>query len=311
MKRLTPSPTTGAVDQNPIAAIFLMSSAMLLLPVMDITAKYLSAELPTMEITFGRFFFQLLISLGIAMLTGRITRLRGQQPVVNYLRGVLLGTASLCFFTAVKYMSVATAISIFFIEPMVLTVLAAVLLKEHVGPRRIGAILVGLLGAIIVLRPTLAEIGLVSLLPVVTAVLFSFYLIINRLYPVRDDLLTIQFSAGLSGSLLLGLGLLIGGFTGIEGMEFQMPDQRQFGLLALIGLISFAGHGLVVSAFQRGSASLLAPLQYLEIVSATLFGYLVFANFPDGPTWIGMSLIIASGLYITHRERKLRQTASS
>ncbi|MEQ8373944.1 MAG: DMT family transporter, partial [Roseibium aggregatum] len=203
MKRQSISSRSGDVEQNPLMAIFLMTSAMLLLPVMDITAKYLSAELPTLEVTFGRFFFQLLISLAIALVTGRLMHLRGKQPVVNYLRGILLGTASLCFFTAVKYMSVATAISIFFVEPMVLTILAAVLLKEQVGPRRIGAILVGLLGAIIVLRPTLAEIGLVSLLPVATAVLFSFYLLLNRLYPVRDDLLTIQFSAGLSGSLLL------------------------------------------------------------------------------------------------------------
>ncbi|TYC67709.1 DMT family transporter [Stappia sp. BW2] len=310
MKRQSSSSQTEGVEQNPLTAILLMTSAMLLLPVMDITAKYLSADLPPLEITFGRFFFQFLFSLAIALLTGRLLQLRGKQPVVNYLRGIFLGTASLCFFTAVKYMSVATAISIFFIEPMVLTILAAVLLKEQVGPRRIGAILVGLLGAIIVLRPTLAEVGLFSLLPVVTAVLFSFYLLLNRLYPVRDDLLTIQFSAGLSGSVLLGIGLLIGNLTGIEGTEFVMPDVPQSSLLALIGLISFAGHGLVVSAFQRGNASLLAPLQYIEIVSATLLGYLVFANFPDGPTWLGIALIIMSGLYITHRERKLRQMAS-
>ncbi|MDN3718321.1 EamA family transporter [Roseibium salinum] len=270
----------GGIDQNPLLAIFLMSSAMLMIPVMDIIAKYLSMELPPLEITFGRFFFQFLICLAIALVTGRITRLGGSQPVVNYLRGMLLGSASLCFFfTAVKYMSVATAISIFFVEPMVLTVLAALLLKEQVGPRRIGAILVGLIGAIVVLRPNLAEIGLVSLLPVVTAVLFSFYLLINRLYPARDDLLTIQFSAGLSATLMLAGALFIGNLVGLEGVEFTLPSGPQSGLLALIGLISFAGHGLVVSAFQRGSASLLAPLQYMEIVSATLFGYLVFSDF--------------------------------
>ncbi|MFB9171877.1 DMT family transporter [Roseibium salinum] len=301
----------GGIDQNPLLAIFLMSSAMLMIPVMDIIAKYLSMELPPLEITFGRFFFQFLICLAIALVTGRITRLGGSQPVVNYLRGMLLGSASLCFFTAVKYMSVATAISIFFVEPMVLTVLAALLLKEQVGPRRIGAILVGLIGAIVVLRPNLAEIGLVSLLPVVTAVLFSFYLLINRLYPARDDLLTIQFSAGLSATLMLAGALFIGNLVGLEGVEFTLPSGPQSGLLALIGLISFAGHGLVVSAFQRGSASLLAPLQYMEIVSATLFGYLVFSDFPDGPTWVGISLIIGSGLYITHRERKQKSPASA
>ncbi|PVB63233.1 EamA/RhaT family transporter [Labrenzia sp. 011] len=281
-----------------------MSSAMLILPVMDITAKYLSQDLPPLEVTFGRFFFQFLISLVLAVVTGRLAHLRGQQPVINYLRGIFLAAASLCFFTAVKFMSVATAISIFFIEPMVLTILAALILKEQVGIRRISAILVGLVGAVIILRPNLAEIGLVSLLPVVTAFLFSFYLLINRLYPVTDGLLTIQFSAGLSGSLLLGTALLAANLAGIEGMEFLMPSGGQSGLLVLIGLISFGAHGLVVAAFQRGSASLLAPLQYIEIVSATLFGYLVFSDFPDGPTWIGIALIIGSGLYIAHRERK-------
>ena len=304
---MTTAARNATVEQNPLLAILLMSSAMLIVPVMDIIAKYLSAELPPLEVTFGRFLFQFLICLVLALVTGQTTRLRGTQPLINYMRGILLAAASLCFFTAVKFMSVATAISIFFIEPMVLTVLAALILKEQVGLRRIGAILVGLLGAIIILRPNLAEIGLVSLLPVATAFLFAFYLLLNRLYPVTDGLLTIQFSAGLSGSLLLGGALLLGNLAGLEAVAFVLPDASQLGFLALIGLISFAAHGLVVAAFQRGTASLLAPLQYIEIVSATLFGYLVFSDFPDGPTWIGIALIIASGLYIAHRERLLKK----
>lgn len=308
---MTTAGTSRTIEQNSLLAILLMSSAMLIVPVMDIIAKYLSADLPPLEVTFGRFFFQFLICLVLALVTGQITRLRGTQPLINYMRGILLAAASLCFFTAVKFMSVATAISIFFIEPMVLTILAALILKEQVGIRRIGAILVGLLGAIVILRPSLAEIGLVSLLPVATAFLFSFYLLLNRLYPVTDGLLTIQFSAGLSGSLMLGAALLLGNVAGLEGLAFVMPDSTQLGLLALIGLISFAAHGLVVAAFQRGTASLLAPLQYIEIVSATLFGYLVFADFPDGPTWFGIALIIGSGLYIAHRERKLKKTVQT
>ncbi|MBO6507955.1 MAG: DMT family transporter [Roseibium sp.] len=288
-----------------------MTVAMLIVPVMDIIAKYLSATLPPLEVTFGRFFFQFLICLVLAIVAGRLLRMRGKQPVVNFLRGVLLAAASLCFFTAVKFMSVATAISIFFIEPMVLTILAALILKEQVGIRRIGAILVGLLGAIVILRPNLAEIGLVSLLPVATAFLFSFYLLLNRLYPVEDDLLTIQFGAGLSGALMLGTALLAGNLAGVEGIAFVVPTPYQVGLLALIGLISFAAHGLVVAAFQRGSASLLAPLQYIEIVSATLFGYLVFSDFPDRPTWLGIALIVGSGLYIAHRERLARRAQSA
>lgn len=292
---------------NSLGAIFLMTAAMLIVPMMDIIAKYLSAALPALEVTFGRFFFQFLICLGLALAVRRTFWLRARQPGVNLLRGVLLATASLSFFTAVKYMSVATAISIFFVEPMVLTVLAALILKEQVGLRRIGAILVGLAGAMIILRPNLAEIGAVSLLPVFTAVVFAFYLLINKLYPAEDDLLTIQFGAGLSGALLLGCALLIGSWASVDGYAFVLPTGPQTLLLMLIGLISFAAHGLVVAAFQRGSASLLAPLQYIEIVGATLFGYLVFSDFPDGPTWIGICLIVGSGLYIAHREQVRNQ----
>jgi drug/metabolite transporter (DMT)-like permease len=95
----------------------------------------------------------------------------------------------------------------------------------------------------------------------------------------------------------------------VGDVVFVWPNAWQAGLLALIGLISFCAHGLVVAAFQRGSASLLAPLQYLEIVSATLFGFLVFADFPDLLTWVGIGLIVGSGLYITHRERVRKQAA--
>jgi uncharacterized membrane protein len=171
------------VSENPLQAILLMSGAMLIVPVMDIIAKYLSSSIHPLEVTFGRFVFQFLVSLVFALILLRLPRPGGQQPFVNFLRGILLASASLCFFIAVKYMSVATAISIFFVEPMILTILAALILKEPVGPRRIGAIAVGLAGALIILRPNLAEIGLVSLLPVATAVLFSFYLLAQPALP--------------------------------------------------------------------------------------------------------------------------------
>jgi drug/metabolite transporter (DMT)-like permease len=304
---MTMAAGSGHMEQNPFQALLLMTCAMLIVPVMDIIAKYLSASLHPLEVTFGRFCFQFAVCVCFAVVLRRLPKIGGSQPAINYLRGILLASASLCFFIAIKYMSVATAISIFFVEPMILTVLAALILKEKVGPRRIAAVAVGLAGALVILRPKLAEFGLVSLLPVGTAFLFSFYLLLNRLYPVRDDLLTIQMTAGLAGGLYLAVILAVSTSFQIGDVTFIWPDAWQTGLLALIGLISFGTHGLVVAAFQRGSASLLAPLQYLEIVSGTLFGYLVFSDFPDALTWTGISLIIGSGLYITHRERVTRQ----
>lgn len=302
-----PASASGSGQDNNLVALSLMSGAMMIVPIMDVIAKYLSLSLPPLEVTFGRFVFQLLISLAAALLTWNLKGLRSKRPGVNYLRGILLSAAVLCFFTAVKYMPVATAISIFFVEPMILTILAALILKEKVGLRRISAILVGLAGALIILRPSFLEIGPASLLPLLTATLFATYLLLNRLYAGSDGLLAIQFSAGLAGSIVLGIALAIGTLSGDPDYAFTFPDMNQYGFLFAIGIISFVGHGLVVSAFQKGEAALLAPLQYLEIVSATLFGYLVFGDFPDGPTWIGIALIVGSGFYITQRERALNR----
>ncbi|WP_417666631.1 DMT family transporter [Roseibium sp.] len=300
---MTGGDQTAPSPQDGLAAIGLMSSAMLIIPLMDIIAKYLSASLPPLEVTFGRFFFQLVVCVGFALIAGKARGLRSKRPAINFLRGTLLALASLFFFTAVKFMPVATAISIFFIEPMILTILAAIFLKERFGIKRLAAIAVGLAGALLILRPSFTEVGPAALLPLCTATFFAFYLLLNRRYAGADGLLAIQFSAGLAGSLLLGTALLIGSLLGFSDFSYITPASGEIGLMAIIGLISFAGHGLVVMAFQRGEASLLAPLQYLEIVSATLFGYLVFSDFPDLMTWIGITLIVASGLYIAHRER--------
>ena len=138
-----PASASGAGQDNNLVALSLMSGAMMIVPIMDVIAKYLSLSLPPLEVTFGRFVFQLLISLAVAGLTWNLKGLRSKRPMVNYLRGILLSAAVLCFFTAVKYMPVATSISIFFVEPMILTILAALILKEKVGLRRITAILTG------------------------------------------------------------------------------------------------------------------------------------------------------------------------
>ncbi len=299
------------VAQNALFAVFLMVGATLLLPLMNIAARYLSATLPPLEISFGRFLSQFIVCVAVALFLGSLRRLFGNRFKINALRGVLLGGAVLLFFTSVKYMPVATAVSIFFVEPMVLTVLASIFLKERIGPHRIAAVVVGLIGAMVILRPSVAEIGLVSLLPLGTAVLYSVYVLINRIDDTPDDVLAIQFGVGFSGMVLMGLALLVGSAIDIGGIDFVVPTGYEILLMFGIGILSFIAHGMVVVAFQRGEASLLAPLQYIEIVSATVFGYLVFSDFPDAMTWAGIALIVASGIYITYRERAASKTGAS
>lgn len=290
-------------QRDNMAAIGLMTLAMFLLPVMDTAAKYLSARLPTLEITFARFFFQLLICVAAAALTGNLRRLKSFRLGINLLRGSLLTFSSLCFFTALKFMPVATAMAIFFVEPMILTILAVLFLGEKIGVRRIAGILTGLAGAMLILRPSFADAGLAALLPLGTATLFACYLMLNRRFAGQESLYAIQFSTGLAGTLIMGAVLLATTLSGQSEYAFVMPYLSEVPLLVLIGGISFLGHALVVQAFQKGEASMLAPLNYVEIIGATLLGYLVFGDFPDGMTWTGIALIVGGGLYIAHRER--------
>lgn len=289
--------------------ILFMTAGMGVVPLMDVLAKVLAGHIPALEVSFARFFFQALITVLIAVVwTRNLSTLRPQRWGVNLLRGALLSGATLCFFTALKVMPVADAIAIFFVEPMILTALSAIFLKEKVGPRRWAAVAVGLVGAMLIVRPSFAAFGVSALLPLVTATLFALYLLITRKLAGEDSLLSMQFTTAIGGGATLGVVLLIASLTGIGGFVPVMPGNLDVAMMIGIGLISFISHGFIVRAFALAPASVLAPFNYLEIVSATLFGYLVFGDFPDLPTWGGIALIVASGLYIAHRER-LRATA--
>ncbi|WP_439527736.1 DMT family transporter [Pannonibacter sp.] len=284
--------------------ILFMIAGMGVVPVMDVLAKVLAGHIPALEVSFARFFFQALITMIIALVwTRSLSTLRPQRWGVNLLRGALLSGATLAFFTALKVMPVADAIAIFFVEPMILTALSAVILKETVGPRRWAAVGVGLVGAMLIVRPSFAAFGASALLPLVTATLFAFYLIITRKLAGEDSLLSMQFTTALGGGATLGVVLLVAATTGIGGFALVVPGSLDLLMMVAIGLISFISHGFIVRAFALAPASVLAPFNYLEIVSATLLGYLVFRDFPDLPTWGGIALIVASGLYIAHRER--------
>lgn len=302
------SDSAGSVPAAEVMrGIALMSVAMLLVPMMDVTAKYLTETQPPLQIALARFAFQMVFALLTAAIGPGLSVLRARRLWPHLLRGFFLSGATVCFFTAVATMPVADAIAIFFVEPMILTVLSALVLKEQVGPRRWIAVLVGLAGAAIIIRPGFETFGLTALLPLCAALLFALYLVITRKLSGEGGMLCVQFTAGLGGVMLLGVLFVAANIAGYEPAEAVMPDLPGWGLLALVGALSFFAHGLIVQAFAAAPASVLAPFNYLEIVSATVFGYLVFGDFPDGPTWIGIALIVGSGIYIAHRENRRSQ----
>lgn len=281
---------------------------MFLLPGMDAIAKLISqaGDMSPGQLNFFRFAVQAVVFGGYIALVNGVRALWPKRLWINLLRGALLATASLFFFIAIKYMPLADAIAVFFVEPLILTVLSAVVLRETVGKRRIIAVIAGFIGALIVIQPSFSIFGPVSLLPLCTATFFATYLLLNRVAGVVDTANSMQFVSGVSGTAVMGLYIMIGQAVGLDDLSFQTAISVSIWVLVLcMSLIGVAGHLLIVLSFRMAPASLLAPFQYTEIVSAALLGLLLFSEFPTPSKWLGIIIIVASGLFVFWREQKV------
>lgn len=291
---------------NHLQGMAIMASAMIILPVMDAIAKYMATfeAMSPGQVTFYRFFFQLVCTLPLLFAMFGLSALSAKRPWMNLLRGALHGAASLLFFAAVKYMPLADVFAIYFVEPFMLTALSALFLGDRVGWRRWAAIVVGFGGAMIVIQPSFEIFGWKALLPVACAFLFSLYLFMNRAIGEADTPLTMQTMAGIGGTIFMAGALLIGSGLGVDDFQMSLPSSwLGLVLLLILGSISGYAHMLIVRAFRMAPLSLLAPFQYFEIISATVLGYALFGDFPNLSKWIGIAIIVASGLFIIWRER--------
>lgn len=284
--------------------ILFMLLAMALAPLMDGTAKYLAQTISPVEVSMGRFFAQVLVVVALALAAKRsLSSIVAEFTRMQFIRGMFLAICSLFFFTSLKFMPLADAIAIFFVQPMILTVLSAVFLKEQVGVRRWAAVVVGMIGALVIIRPGTDALGWPALLPLAAATCFAVYLAMTRRLSGSASLLGIQFATGVAGVVTLAPIVLVASLLDVSIASWTTPNMEQLPLFLFMGVISFAGHGCIVLAFDRAPASVLAPLSYTEIISATLVGFVMFGDVPDVFVWLGVALIAGGGMYIAHRER--------
>lgn len=316
---VSPGNTAGAPADGPrpvARAMLLLAGAMVLVPIMDAIAKELSNQgMAPASVAFGRFVAQTLVILivfGIWSVIGAAPSMRISRLWPNLFRGALHGSATMMFFVALKYMPLADTIAIFFIEPMVLLLLSSIFLNEVVGwPRRIASV-IAFGGAILVIQPSYALFGAVSLLPLAAAVLFAFYLLVTRWVSIDEHPLTMQLYSGTGAMLAVGPIVIVGESLGSVDYSITMPTSSGLVLaLVAIGVVSSAGHVMVASAFGLAPASVLAPFSYLEIVTATLLGFVVFGDFPGALQWLGTVIIVSMGLLIFLRERQLERLTAS
>ena len=201
-------------------------------------------------------------------------------------------------------MPIADALAIFFIEPFILTILSAVVDKEHVGWRRRIAVAAGFVGVLIVVQPSWSVFGPISLVPAAGGAIFAVYALLNRRLSAFDTPLTMQFTAGLSALAIMTLGLVLGSLAGIPDLSPSPVGAREARCSS--SWACSAPPGISSSCRRRSSRrrSLIAPMQYVEIVCAAMLGYLVFGDFPISGKWVGIAIIVGSGAYVFWRESR-------
>ncbi len=288
----------------------LMVVSVLIAPVIDIFSKLAVVDVPATVITLCRFLFQTLTLVPVVLWRGTLFDLTRRKVALHALRGLMTAVVMISFVTALAVMEVADALAIFFVEPVILTILGAIFLKETIGWRRYTACAVGFLGALLVIQPSLQEVGPVALLPVVSAFALAVYLLITRLAAQSEDPWSMQLHTGLWGAGFAGLALLVGGSLGLPAFTPVLPEGDAALYIVGAGIAATISGIFGAYAYRNAPASVLAPLQYLEIVSATALGWWVFGDLPDALKWLGISIIIGSGLYVIWREHQLRKRAT-
>ena len=278
-------------------AIILNLSAWVMLPIMDGFAKYLSSTLPVLQITWSRYFFTIVITLPIMLFFYRKNLTWTEQPKLQLIRGLLLFCANILFFYSISIISLAKAITLAFIAPLIVTALSPFLLGEKVGYKRWAAVITGFIGSLIVIRPGFVELNLASIAALGTGVLYGFYLIITRKLHDSDNPLLTLLLTGIVGAVLGSL---------IMPTVWVSPTITEWYMMFAIGFFASLGHLFIILSLRYADASKLAPFGYFEIVTSIIIGYYFFNHFPDSWTFLGLFIIISSGIYIFRREHKIR-----
>tara|TARA_B100000214_G_scaffold372344_1_gene350419 strand:+ start:498 stop:1337 length:840 start_codon:yes stop_codon:yes gene_type:complete len=274
-------------------AIILNLLAWPMLAIMDGFAKYLSYSLPILQITWSRYFFTVLIALPIMIFFFKKNFKFPKDPKLQIVRGFLLFFANILFFYSISVIPLAKSLTLAFIAPLIVTLLSPILLKEKVGIKRWAAVVIGFIGSLVVLRPGFMEVNLASLAALGTGILYGLYLIVTRkLNKSEHPLLTL---------LLTGI---VGGVIGsiLIPSVWVQPSISEWYMMFAIGLFATIGHFLLILSLVYADASKLAPFGYFEIIPNMIIGYIFFNNLPDHFHFLGLLIIISSGIYIFKRE---------
>ena len=279
-------------------AIILNLSAWVILPIMDGFAKFLSTDLPILQITWARYFFTVFFILPIMFFFFKKKLVWTDKPKLQILRGLTLLTANIFFFYSISVISLAKALTLAFIAPLIVTAFSPIYLNESVGIKKWTAVIIGFIGSLIVIRPGFLEINLASLSALGTGILYGFYLIITRKLSSSDNPLLTLLLTGVVGALIISI---------VMPFVWVKPNLNQWSMMAAIGIFACIGHLFLILSLKYADASKLAPLSYFEIITNIIIGYYFFSDFPDSWTFLGLFIIVLSGIYISREGNLLNK----
>jgi drug/metabolite transporter (DMT)-like permease len=282
---------------RPFKGIALILLSTVFLGTSDVTSKYLSGTLPSVEIAWLRFLVFALIMVPAMVPGSPIFAMRTGSLALQLVRGSALLGSSLLFISSLRYLPIAEASATGFISPLLVTALSIVFLSEKVGLRRWLATAAGLIGMLIILRPGTSAFHVASFLPLASALCWAATLIMTRMMSGKEHAITTMTYSSIAGLAIM---------TALVPFAWVAPTWHDIAFGLLIGVASTAGQWIVVLAFRYADASVLAPFSYTQLVWVSTLGYLIFGEVPDGWTVIGAAVIVSSGLYTAHRERVRR-----
>ena len=286
-----------------LTGVTLMLGFCLTAPLLDVAAKLASSTVPIGQITAARFIVQCALMAPFIWVMGLSLHVEREQWIALVSRALLLLFATFLFIATIRVMPLADALAIVFVAPFIVLLVGKFYLGEDVGPRRVGAALVGFVGVLFVIQPSFTAFGAVALFPLGTAIAFALYILVTRGLSRKIHPVTLQFHTGLIASLFCTPILILADGSGSELFDPVWPTEIALLWLLGVGFFATLSHMMITYALSLAPSATLAPLQYFELPVATFFGYLVFNDFPNKLSLIGIMIIIGAGLYMIHRER--------
>ena len=292
--------TSAPFAEHPLRrALPLIIAAGLCFATLDATAKFLVATHGLLHVVWARYVGQMIVSTPIAWSRGGSGFWRTKHPGIQLVRSLCLVSATVCFFGGLRYLPLAEGTAMAFLAPMFAILFSGPILGERPSRARWLSAIGGFLGILLLVRPGAAAFHPATGLLVLAAISNALYQVLTRKVP-GDSPHTTLFYSGLVGSIVLTIGVAV-----TSGFQFTLSPRDTL-LFVLLGCFAALGHFCLIGAFLRAPASLIAPFTYLHMIWATLYGFAIFGQLPDGVSALGMGVIIASGVALVVHERRRR-----